>query len=217
MWIAAVLLGFVVPVIYVIYRETRSKKSAGGAAAPPKKKEPLSISALVKVCVVMLVMLVPVYFLSWVPYTFYPSGVSALKVAFKQNGKRIADCNDANLFQREGERYRKMLKTRKEVKMDMSKLAGCPRERYPVVVRVTVDGKEVLNKSYAPTGLKKDMSSYVYEQFIIKPGVHDFAATLSISGPAKKPDYTLNGRMDVKPGRVALIYFNDETYKLSLE
>ncbi|MDP2689944.1 MAG: hypothetical protein Q8P48_07505 [Deltaproteobacteria bacterium] len=64
MWIVAVLLGFIIPVIYVVYRETRGSKAKDNEPALRKKKEPFSIKAFARVTPVLLFLAVPVYFLS---------------------------------------------------------------------------------------------------------------------------------------------------------
>ncbi len=132
-------------------------------------------------------------------------------------GSTHTECNDSDIFRKEGERYRQMLKDKKQVKMNIGKLSGCPRERHPVVVEVAIDGRKILDKSYAPTGLRKDMSSYIYEEFIIEPGKHSFTAKLYLSGPGAEPDYTLSGEAEVKPGNIALIRFDEQTERLVLE
>lgn len=215
------LLAFVLPVLYVLYREWKLNKKAeavrDGVTAAPKKKEPFNPVAVAKVALVLLLVGVPSFFLSDASFSFFSPDVSALKVGFKHTGKRIFNCDEANLIKQEGERYRAMLKESKHVQMSNQKLAGCPRERYPVAVEVYMDGKKLLDKNYPPTGLKKDMASYVYEEFIIEPGTHKFLVKLYDTGKKDSPDFVFEDTADIKPRDIKLITFDDKANKLILE
>ena len=219
MWIAAVLLGFILPVIFVVWREMRRGRAqeAKLGIATPKKKEPFSVKAFVRATVVMFFITVPVLYISDASYSFYKPGEAALKVAFKHIGRRIADCSEADLIRTEGERYRKLLKDTRQVQMNIAKLANCPRERYPVVVEIDLDGRNILKKAYSPTGFKKDMASYVYEEFLIEPGTHTLSARLYDRGLDGGPNYTLEEKVDIKPAEIKLIRVDDKLNKMLLE
>lgn len=216
--ILAVLIAFVVPVLFVLRREWKLKKAEDakqGAAA--KKKEPVSPQALFKTTVAVLFILLPAIYFSDTSYSFYSPQNSAVKVAFKHTGKRIADCGEADLFRSEGERYRKELKDTRQVKMNIEKLANCPRERHPVVLELYMDGKEMLKKAYPPTGIKSDMASYIYDEFVIEPGVHKFEARLYDKGAKDAPDYTIEQVVTVAPKEVKVIRVDDKLNKFVIE
>ncbi len=219
MWIAAVLIGFILPVIFVVWREMRRGKAqeAKLGIAAPKKKEPFSFNAFARAGAIMFFIIVPALYISDISYSFYSPESAALKVAFKHTGKRIAECSEADLIKKEGERYRKLLKDTRQVQMNISKLAGCPRERYPVVVEIELDGKNILKKAYAPTGFKSDMSSYIYEEFMIEPGMHKLSARLYDKGPSAPPGFSLEETVEVKPSEIKLIRVDDKLNKMLLE
>lgn len=169
--ILVTLFAFLIPVAFVLWREWKKGKereAREGIAA--RKKEPVPISGVIRSTFALLILLAPVYFISDPPYAHYGPEDSLLKVAFKQSGKKVEDCDEGGLIRQEGERYRGELKDARRVQMDIARLAKCSRERHPVMVEVYIDGEKALDKAYAPTGLKKDMASYIYGELSIKPG-----------------------------------------------
>lgn len=186
-------------------------------AAAPKRSGKFDLRGIVTSAVVMGAMLVPVFYLSTASYSFFTPADSSIKVAFKHSGKRMSDCDENEMIRKEGERYRRQLKGENRVQMNMAKLANCPRERFPVLVTVTIDGKTVLDKAYSPTGFRKDMASYVSEEFIVPAGTHNVAATLSDTAKKEAPDYALQETVELKPGEVKLITYDDRTGKLVIE
>lgn len=217
--IFAVLIAFVVPVLFVLRREWKLKKAEeaklGGALA--KKKEPVAPVAVIKVMAGIMLLIFPVFFLSDAPYRFYSPDEAIVKVAFKHTGNRKVDCGEADLFKKEGERYRRELKDSTQVKMSMEKLLNCPRERHPVIVELFMDGDRLLDKAYSPTGLKKDMASYIYDEFMIKPGGHRFEARIYVNGTHEGPEHTLSTGVDVRPGEVMVVRVDDKLGQIVLE
>lgn len=211
--IAAVLLSFLLPVGFLLWREwAKSKKSEQAR----KKKEPVPPLHVIKVAAVLGVLFVPVFFISDSTFVYYGKEESSLKLAFKHSGKKIADCDEVEYIKREGERYRQALKDTKHIAMDTTKFSACPRERHPVRVEVYMDGAPLIDKKYIATGIKKDMASYIYEEFIIKPGPHKFTAALYDDGKDTTA-HTLEAETVVKPTEVKVIRFDDKLQKLVLE
>ncbi|MBI5643342.1 MAG: hypothetical protein HY954_07690 [Deltaproteobacteria bacterium] len=211
MWIAGVLLAFILPVIYIVVKEWRSKKESEKGDAPKKKKEPISYPALGRLTVLLFILLAPALYFSDVAYTFYKPEDAGFKIAFKHTGRRVTDCEEADIIKKAGERYRKELKDSRQVKMNIGGLAHCPRERFPVVVEFYMDDKKMLDKAYAPTGFKKDMASYIYEEFIIEPGLHKFSAKLYRSGPNTPADYTFEDTVELKSKEIKVIRFDEKS------
>lgn len=193
------------------------KKQVLIAGAQAKTNGPISVVFALKAALILGIFMIPAYFQSDSPYSFYTDRDASVKVAFKHIGKKVVNCDEAEVIKSEGERYRKDLKATKRVQMNMATFADCPRERFPVHVSLSIDGNPVLDRSYAPTGLKKDMSSYVYDEFIITPGRHKLNATLNDSGRKDAPDYVFEETVDVKPAQVKLIIFDDTLGKLVVE
>jgi hypothetical protein len=86
----------------------------------------------------------------------------------------------------------------------------CPRERSPVRVRVELDGRAVIDESFAPAGLAKDGASAAYRRLRIAAGPHRLRVQLN--DDARRGDFTHERtvELDVKPGRIVLIDFDAE-------
>ena len=215
---AVVIVIFLFPALLLYFkgrsRETAALDKKGGGVADGKASVP---SSVLKAALIVSFFLIPAYFHSDSSYSFYPGNPASIKVAFKHTGKRVVDCDEAGLIKSEGERYREILKGNKGVRMDITKLTGCPRERHPVTVNLTLDGKTILSKSYPATGLKKDMASYVSEEFMLDPGEYSVTATLTESGNPDEPDFTLKEKVTLKPYGIRLIRFDEKRNSLVIE
>lgn len=213
---AAVMAVFLIPLLFLYLK---GRRRPGMNAAPGLKEGGKASRAFVilKAALVFAFFLIPVYFHSDSSYTFFNGSPASIKVAFKHTGKRVVDCDEAELIKREGERYREILKGDKGVRMDITKLAGCPRERHPVAVKLVVDGRTLLFKSYPATGLKKDMASYISEEFMLPSGEYTVKAELSDSGNPGSPDFTLSEKVSFNPYQVRLVRFDDRTGSLVIE
>lgn len=208
-------LAFIIPVAIYLFREwkkNRDREAKEGVVH--RKKEPLSIAGVVKAVIVLVIVAVPVYFISDRSYSYYPAEDGVLKIAFKHTGARVADCAEADLIKKEGDRYRQQLKDTKQVRMNIEKLAKCPRERHPVMVELYIDGSLALDKAYSPTGLKKDMASYIYDEFPLSTGEHKLRMLLYDTGAKTAPSYTLDANVQVKPREVKVIWLSDKTGSL---
>lgn len=216
--ILVTLFAFLIPVAFVLWREwKKGKEKEAREGVSVRKKEPVSVSGVVRASVVLLVLLAPVYFISDPPYAHYGPEDSILKVAFKQSGQRVDDCNERGLISEEGERYRGELKDARRVQMDIARLAKCSRERHPIMLEVYVDGEKSLDEAYAPTGLKKDLASYIYSELSLKPGERKIRALMYNSGSREKPAYVLEKTIEVAPGDVKVIWFDGKSGNLALD
>ncbi len=218
MIILVTLLAFIIPVAIYLFREWRKNKikeeKEGGV---PRKKEPLSFQGVARVAVLFAIAAVPVYFFSDLPYSYNRKEDGVVKIAFKHSGTRIADCEEADLLKKEGDRYRQQLKDTRRVRMSIEKIAKCPRERHPVMMEFYIDGEKALDKSYAPTGLKKDMASYIYDEFAVAPGYHSFRVLLYDSGKKETPAYALDTSSAVRPREVKVVWFSDKADAIVME
>lgn len=216
--ITAALFAAAVIILLLISRSKRTAPSTGEMAkAASKGAGPVDIGAALKVAIIIGFLTIPVVYHSDSSYSFYTASDASIKVAFKHSGKRIGNCDEAETIRKEGERYRELLKESKHGKVGIEKFAGCPRERFPVVVEIAIDGKKVLDKAYEPTGIEKDMASYISEEFVIRPGVHKVYAALTDSGGKDNPDYKLEETVELKSSEIKLIMFDDRYRKLVIE
>ena len=81
-------------------------------------------------------------------------------------------------------------------------------ERYPVHLRVEVDGQVVLERMYEPSGFRREGLAYAFENLALKPGVHQIRLSLMDDGRTWR--VVFNDQVDVTPGSVLTLIFDDE-------
>ncbi len=135
------------------------------------------------------------YFSTLPKYQHLQSDQALLRLSFKHAGKTKADCR-----QRSPEELAK-------IPPNMRQALDCPRERSPVRVRVELDGADLYDESFPPSGLSKDGASTGYRRLPIAAGHHhlkvQFADDVRVAGF----NYQREQEVDAKPGRVVLIDF----------
>jgi hypothetical protein len=94
---------------------------------------------------------------------------------------------------------------------------GESRGRRDTTVRVTLDGRPVLDRTYRPGGLRGDGPTFVYEEVPLRPGRYRLEATLAeTGGPATRSDAPplfargFAADVDVAPGRVLLLELSNQ-------
>lgn len=136
------------------------------------------------------------YFSTSPPYRQLGEDEALLRLSLLHPGKPKGDCR-----QRTPEELAKM-------SPQMRAPLDCPRERSPVVVRVELDGKPVIDESFPPAGLNRDGASAGYRRLPIPAGRHTVRARLSDDTRSTDFPYERTAELEVKPGQIVLIDFN---------
>ncbi|MBI3605415.1 MAG: hypothetical protein HY202_05250 [Nitrospirae bacterium] len=123
-------------------------------------------------------------------YSFYQKGDSLLVVSLKVTASPL-HCRE--LSQEELERLPEHMRTPLE----------CSRKRWPVNVRLELDGENRLEKKYPPGGLWSDGPAFVYEKFKVKPGIHEIRLVMKESPTA--PGLVRMEQIDFQPGRAVVL------------
>lgn len=135
------------------------------------------------------------YFSTWPRYQHLAPDEALLRLSFKHPGKTKAECRERGAAELA------------KIPANMRQALDCPRERSPVRVRVELDGKDLYDESFAPTGLSKDGASTGYRRLPIRAGRHhlkvQFADDVRVAGFNFEREQTV----EVKPGQVVLIDF----------
>jgi hypothetical protein len=137
-------------------------------------------------------------FSSWPSFRMLADDEALLRLSLLHPGKPKADCRT-----RSPEELAKM-------PPQMRSAVECPRERSPVVVRVELDGRAVIDESFAPAGLKRDGASAAYRRLPMRAGRHTLRVQLNDDARRSDFPYERTVALDVKPGQIVLIDFNAE-------
>lgn len=131
-------------------------------------------------------------------YQHLPEDAALLRLSFSHPGKLKADC-------------------RKRTPEELAKLppnmrveADCPRERSPVIVRVTLDERVLVDETFAPSGLHRDGAANAYRRIPIAAGEHHLSVQFNDDHRVSGFNYARTERMNLKPGQVLLIDFAAE-------
>ena len=138
-------------------------------------------------------------FLSTRPvYHQVSEGQAQIKLMIKHGGARVEDC-------------------RKLTVDELSKLPtaqrrpiNCSRERSPLAIQLSIDGKSIYEAVLEPTGLSKDGPSKAYKKFILTAGYHVIIARLRDDVRADNYNYEGREETELKPWQNLAIEFDAE-------
>jgi hypothetical protein len=141
------------------------------------------------------------------PWAATPPGVTLLKVAFK---------HVSGFAQTGGMLSREELEQLPRHMRPEGGQRGESGSRRDTTVRITLDGRPVLDKTYRPSGLRGDGPTFVYEELDLPPGRHRLEAALAeAGGPARSdatspPERRLVAEVEVGPGQVLLLELSSQ-------
>lgn len=138
------------------------------------------------------------YFSTSPHYRLLGDGEGLLRLSLQHPGRLLVECR-----QRSAEELAKM-------PPNMRTSADCPRERSPVAVRIELDGKPIIDDSYAPAGLSRDGASAAYRRMPIPTGPHRLHVRINDDKNVKGYTHDREFALNVKPGQIVLIDFQPE-------
>ena len=80
--------------------------------------------------------------------------------------------------------------------------------RLPTYVEIDLGGKRVLSKTYYPTGLRRDGSTFAYEEIPIAPGTYEINIRMRDSKGEAPFEYTFEQKIKASVGKVAIVDFD---------
>jgi len=122
-------------------------------------------------------------------YTHADPAMAEIKLSFAHGGAPISECRR---------------RTRAELQAlapNMRKLSECPRERVPLHIHVSLDGKTLYEDVLKPTSIRGDGPSKTYRRFRVAAGPHTFTAKLRDSRRTEGFDHHSTKQLMLKPGQ----------------
>jgi hypothetical protein len=133
------------------------------------------------------------------PYEHLAGGQAVIKLAFSHAGEHQEECHKPA-----ADELAKLPTNRRFV-------GNCSRERVPVALELTLDGRQVFSGVQQPTGLWNDGPSHVYRRFPVSAGAHSLSARLRDSRREDGGfDYVAEREVELKPGQNFVIGFRPE-------
>lgn len=148
------------------------------------------------------------FFSSSPAYTFFSDDQAQLAVSFKHTTPRLHPCADEELktyLADRGDRPRHMQNAKAE--------CGS-RERFPLALRITVDGKRLAQKEINASGWRHDNSIFVLERHMVTAGRHEVTVEMGEKGAAGGYPFRLSGEIDFGPRAVVAIDFKNTDFKV---
>ena len=93
---------------------------------------------------------------------------------------------------------------------NMRKAEKCERERSPVSIEVDIDGKTVLSRTAAPSGLSRDGASTLYQRLDVAAGQHQIAVRFKDNQAAQGFTAQHEAAVTLKPAQVLVIDFSPD-------
>lgn len=135
------------------------------------------------------------YFSTAPAYQHLAPGEALLRLSFRHPGEFTTDCRART--------PEELARLPPQLRAQMD----CPRERSPVHVRVDLDGKLVLDETFAPAGLRRDGAASGYRRQPIPAGEHLLRVQVNDSVRVKGFNHEAERRIKLAPGQVVLIDF----------
>ena len=138
------------------------------------------------------------YFAAHPVYRQVPEGEAQIKLALQHGGARVVDC-------------------RRLTAQELAKLPSaerrpndCSRERVPIAVALSIDGRPIYEEILQPSGLARDGNSKTYKKFLVRAGRHVIEARLRDSKRSSGFDYEKRVETELKPWQNLAVDFNAE-------
>ncbi len=153
----------------------------------------------------LLILTAILFFLFTKPtYSMYSKDISLIKFTLKRPGKFATEGKELTKKDTES-KLKHMQKTQSQFQQMRMEYG---RERLPTYVEIDLGGKRILSKTYYPTGLRRDGSTFAYEEILISPGAYDINIRMRDSKEDGIFEYTFDEKIELSVGKVAIIDFD---------
>ncbi len=98
-----------------------------------------------------------------------------------------------------------------ELAPNMRKQTACARERLPLWLEITLDGRLLYSETLVPTGLSKDGPARVYQRFPVAPGRHSLSLRMRDSARTEGYDYQLDTEVELQALQNLVVDFRPES------
>lgn len=137
------------------------------------------------------------YFSASPAYVRLAPDQAVVKLSFSHAGQPVGDC-----YERSDEELAKLAP-------NMRERVVCPRERHAVSVELSLDGKLMYRETLQPSGMSRDSASSAYRRFTVKAGRHFLKVQLGDRSPEKGYTSVLEQYVELVPGQVLVIDFDE--------
>ena len=137
-------------------------------------------------------------FSAWPGYSYTEPGLAQIKLSLSHPAQRVEACHK---------------RTREELAKlppNMRAKMECSRERWPLVIELTLDDQVVFAGSAKAAGLRQDGSSSFYEKFRVPIGAHTLSVRLNDAGPESGYTFELTRAVELTTAQNLVIGFKED-------
>ena len=91
---------------------------------------------------------------------------------------------------------------------NMRKPEDCPRERSPIIIEATLDGKSIYNKTMLPPGIFNDGGVNIFYSSKVPAGKHSFKIKMDDSVRKQGFNHVFEQDIEIKPQQIVLVEFD---------
>ncbi|NQV47317.1 MAG: hypothetical protein HQ504_05985 [Rhodospirillaceae bacterium] len=145
------------------------------------------------------------YFSNSPAYQAHPSDMAAVRLSFTHPPQRKEECHKRT--------WAELQKLAPNMRAPMD----CSRERWPLVVDLSIDGVQVFHGASVPAGQARDGHSSFYEKFQVSAGRHRVVVRLRDRGGETRAeyDYTEERSVDLKAAEILVIGFSNASARIT--
>jgi hypothetical protein len=144
------------------------------------------------------------YFSIYPPFKHLEDDQAMITLAISHAGQRREECRKIS--------PEEMAKLPPNMRIQMD----CPRERSPITVDLTLDGKSVISNSVEPPGLYKDQGIDIFQSIKVPAGKHLLSIRMNDSIRVEGPTFTHEKDINLKPAQLLVIQFDSVAGKFTL-
>lgn len=148
--------------------------------------------------VYLLIAVATGYFANSPVYVHFPQNQALILLTLSHGAKPAGECRRL---------------TREEMARtaaNMRRTMVCPRQRLPITVELTLDGKPIYRDEVPPGGISGDAPSRIYQKFSVAPGQRRLVARLRDTARPTGFDYERTADIELAPGKRFVIDFRTE-------
>ncbi|MBE9515606.1 MAG: hypothetical protein IME93_01380 [Proteobacteria bacterium] len=131
------------------------------------------------------------------PYQFLSADQAVIKLTINHAGKIKGECRKPTAEETEG------------YPRNMIPPEICPRERAPVRLSMSMDGKDLYEGVLSPSGLRHDGSSTAYQRFNVPAGEHELDIRMNDDIRVKGHTHQKRITVNLAPAQVLVVNFDN--------
>lgn len=132
-------------------------------------------------------------------YVTFPRDQALIKLSLVHSAEHTEPCR------------RLTAKELAELAPNMRKPMSCPRERLPLWLEVSLDGRLLFSESLPPAGLSKDGPARAYHRILVAPGRHSLSLKMRDSARTEGYDYQLDTEVELEALQNLVVDFRPES------